>query len=286
MTILIIGGDSQVGCALDKYINDNKIITTRRQEIKSQMQYFDLNYPQGIENIKLNSCTAAVVCAGITSISICEKNPEETFKINVINTIQLLNYLNRKKIFTVFISSSAIFGESEKVADEYTLPSPSTQYGRQKSYVEDYIQSSDELKGGVAILRLTKVLSRSNGFIFENMNKLKTGNKIFAYSNLFLSPISMPYVMKCIVKLVDMKIPGIFNISNKNELSYFDLFIEIAKKLKIDTSLVCASSVFSDAKNPLFRPARPSLGMSNASIYLGIMPEPLEEVINYLAKSE
>jgi len=282
MTILIIGGDSQIGYALSKYINERKIITTRRKNLESNEQYFDLNHPQDINKSAFKACTTAVILAGITSIDFCEKNPRETYKINVDNTIQLLHYLNKKNIFTVFISSSAIFSEAESNIDEKTLPLPSNQYGLQKLLVEDYIKSSDELRDAVTILRLTKVLSKEDGFIYENMTELKCGNKIFAYSDLLISPISLPYVTKCIAAVIDKKIPGIFNLSNQSELSYFDFFIEIAKKMQINPTHVFANSAIKEAKNIIFWPVNPSLGMKNTTEKFGILPESLEDVLNYL----
>ena len=92
---------------------------------------------------------------------------------------------------------------------------PLTEYGKRKVEAEQEIL---EL-GGVAIVRFTKVISKSIPLIRGCVNDLKDGKEIFPFSKcVFLANIAK-YATNAIAKMGRNLRSGIFNVSGSDHIS-------------------------------------------------------------------
>ena len=90
--ILIVGVDSFIGKSLAIHCFANKIKfigTTRRlKRVNDINKFLDLNLEPSLVWFP-NDFSTAIICAGITSIEYCQKNPELSRNVNVINTVNI-----------------------------------------------------------------------------------------------------------------------------------------------------------------------------------------------------
>lgn len=279
MSILVIGGDGQVGRATLAYLNEQNYpaIGTTRRKISSQI-YFDLkdsNY-SFFENINIS---AVIVCASIASFTECERNSKESRETNVVHIVRLLEYLAGKSVYIIYISSSAVFNGEKKNFSEYDLLCPNTAYGLQKAEVEEFILQSTRLRSNTAIVRPTKIITLENKLFYESVSALKNSQSISMFSDYLLSPISMRYIQMSIFKLLVLKIPGIFHLSSDADISYFDLFKKISEAINVVPTQVLPSSKLTLENHTLFDQKFPSISMKSTSIKLGILPQEIDSVI-------
>ena len=201
--ILIVGGESLIGRSLARYWSENNIpfhSSTRHNELKSEKRPFiDLLETQSFEN--LSAYKVAVLCAAITDIATCENAPEESRIVNVSGTIELIKKLLRTKTHIVYLSTNQVFnGEMPHEKPDATR-NPINEYGRQKAEVEAFLETIP----GACILRLTKVIHPSFTILRKWKHALSSGEPIFAFSDMALSPIDVDGAVQKIDFLVNQK---------------------------------------------------------------------------------
>jgi dTDP-4-dehydrorhamnose reductase len=220
-TVLIVGIDSEIGSNLKKLLLQRGFIvegTSRKQKLSLKgVTYLDLKNP----NFKLinKKFDSVIICAAVTNILQCEKSPKESKKINVDNTIKLIDYVTENDSFVVFLSSNAVFDGAKSFYKHTDITSPKTLYGQYKKIVEDYIENNTN---NACILRLTKVISKNTPFIKHWEQQLSKGIDIYAFNNKFLSAVSIESVISAIHILINSKKNGIFHLGGKEEISYFN----------------------------------------------------------------
>ena len=218
-----------------------------------------------------------MLCAGITRLATCRKDPIGTRKINVEGTLKLARYLSSQGTQVIFLST-------DKVYDglcQYRLPeeevSPVTEYGIQKAEAERGIL---ELSNGV-VLRVAKVVYPSQELLAGWVVKLKAGQTITPLYDMWFAPVSMNSVCRMIDRLITSRANGIWHISSTHEITYQEAARHIAKCLGADPKNIKAGS-FRDSGRVLGEevPRYTSLDMKKTS-KLGIFPEdPIETLHN------
>ena len=217
--ILIVGIDSEIGHALKKLLLQNGFIvegTSRKKGLLPKgISFFDLKEPR-FELIDKNF-DCVIICAAITNISECEKKPAESEKINVTNTIKLIDNAIANDSFVVFLSSNTVFDGTKSFYKHTDKTNPKNLYGKFKNSVEEYIKNNKN----ACVIRLTKVISKNAPIIKHWENELSQGMVIRAYTNKFLSPVSIESVAASIQILINRKQSGIFQLGGSEEVSYF-----------------------------------------------------------------
>ena len=223
---LIVGGNSLVGSGIYKYLkNNNKNVkfTTRKKTLSKNAIYFDLKNPK---KLKIKN-SKVFFCAAITSIPFCEENPKDSEKINVINTLKTIKNLLKNNCKIIYFSSQAVFDGYKKNCTELDKPNPTCNYGKQKLLVE---RELIKLKN-IIIIRPTKILSINDGLLCNWKKLLIQNKKINVFDDLYISPISIDFVIKFVV---NVKSKGIYHLSGNSKIAYFNLMKKICVKNKIN----------------------------------------------------
>ena len=275
---LIVGGDSGIGRALYLAIaaRGDAVLSTSRKESAGTL-FLDLADLPGTPGLEGNySC--AFICAARSGFADCEQNPRDTFRVNVEGTLAAARALLNEGCFVVFLSSSAVFDGSAPWPNEYSEPHPTTEYGRQKAAAERRLMELD--RAHVAIVRLTKVLTGTTPAIARFSECIRNRSAFEAFSDLKLSPISMPYVVQSLLRIASMKTGGIFHLSGDSELSYAKFAEEMAAGMRAEPGLVREAD--SSGLKIHFRPEFPGLGMARTAQATGLKPEPIGLMIERL----
>jgi len=157
------------------------------------------------------------------------KDKKKLTLINVTSTIKMINILNRKKIkdfqYFLFISSSHVYGFSNKKIKETKKRNPKNIYGLSKKRVEDYLLKKRNklyFKTGIArIFNVTGARQRKGNFVPDMVEKMKKEKKIY-FVNQFRDFIHIDDVSRSIKLLINKKFEKPINISSGKKINLID----------------------------------------------------------------
>lgn len=242
--ILIVGASGFIGNELYAFLKKNKIdikATYCKNDsnlLDNEKLYFDLKNGDFSEIFKLNDLTHVFLCHGISNIERCKIESDLSYSINVENTINLLQHLKQFGVTPVYFSTNMVYDGIKQNPTELDCPEPITEYGRQKSILEQYIINTYDK---YIILRLTKVFGIEKGdqTLFTGwLDKLMKNEKIYATSDTFISPVFIMDVLKVIGILMNGNHYGIYNIGGDNTMSAYNFSKKLAEFCGFDSSLI------------------------------------------------
>jgi len=244
--ILIVGGDSSIGQALADHLEHkgiNVLKTSRRKQSQQNCLFLDLSNPSATYLIP-NNISLAFICAAVASIDQCNRQPDQTYFINVEQTLALSKQLISAGARIVFLSSNVVFDGSKayRLADEPTCPI--SEYGKQKAEAERQLLA---LGGNVTIVRLTKVLTARMPLLNQWIQSLETGAAIHPRNDMIVSPLALDFVVDVLGQLIDLRQNGILQLSGTEDITYAILAKEIARQLECDQTLIQPITQQSDA---------------------------------------
>lgn len=285
--ILIVGGDGLIGASLANRLTIAGVdvkATSRRNSFQTNLIPFDfLNADtRSLYAIKPD---IAVICAAMTNMQACENDPIASHRINVIETVRLINGLITQGTFVVFLSSNTVFDGQTPWPSETATPAPTSVYGRQKSDTEKQLLAHPDANRHLSIVRLSKVISGKSGLAQQFTVKLRAQEHCRAFSDILLSPISLSHVTNHLAAIALSRQPGIFHLSGAVEISYADFAQSIADHIGAKRDLVQAIDSTKAGVEVLFKPRHPGLGMTYTTERLGYIPEQLDSVLASLFSS-
>jgi dTDP-4-dehydrorhamnose reductase len=242
---LIVGGDSEIGGAAYyalKAQGKPVVATTRRRErVTSDRPFLDLagsidcwEPPQDTR--------AACVCAAVARLATCATDPERAARINVAQTLTLIDRLLERGIYVLFLSTNQVFDGRVPHITADAPYSPVSEYGRQKARTESLLRERLSAGAPAAILRLSKVVSPAMPLIRDWIEALKAGKPIRAFYDMTLAPVPIDLVCMAILALMDDRACGVFQLTGPSDVSYVDMARFLAVRLGVDLELVCAMS--------------------------------------------
>jgi dTDP-4-dehydrorhamnose reductase len=271
-TILIIGSDSLIGGSLMNFLqkSEEQVVGTTRRDKSQDKSRIYLDLSENVDEWRcLSSVSVAVICAGVTKIDACKREPFETSRVNVQGIFTLAKNFVRKGTFVIYLSTNQVFDGSVP----YRLPdaqvSPITEYGRQKAKAEHLIS---QLGDSVAIIRFTKVLGAANPLFSKWRNALKNGETIQPFSNMSLSPVPVSFAVLVLSLVVNRRLPGILQVSGNHDISYAEAAYLGAKLLGVESNLVQPVEAFQSGCYIETIPPYTTLNIDRLKSTLGIEP--------------
>lgn len=233
----ILGASGLIGYNLYQFLNmkEGKILGTYFSRKKKGLIKFDLLS----SNFSLfDKCRHVIIVAAITNIDQCFLKQEEAYKVNVVRTIEFIQYLAKKGIKPIFISSDQVFDGYKGNYKEEDLPNPINYYGRFKLQVEEFMKNN--LKNYL-ILRLSKTYSREledGGIFAEIFLKLKNKEKIKAAFNQIFNPTDVKIVCDGIYFSIKKDLNSLYHLADKNIMSRYDFAQSVASEYEFDKNLI------------------------------------------------
>ena len=242
MRILIIGAGGAIGGQLFADLNtlDHDVVgTIRPQKVKSfPMVGVDLlDMSRTMETLaELGNFESVVFAAGVGDLASCERQPEVSKFVNVKSAVTLCeHFLKTSCIRFVYLSSGRVFSGDRSFVSADGQRDPKSELGRQKSEAEKTLLS---MSPRTRVVRLPKVLMPSNSLIESWIASLRRGKQIEAVTDIAVSPISLANASQAVLEVIHGEYPQITQLSATDEVSYFEIALEVAKFLEQDKSLV------------------------------------------------
>ena len=218
-------------------------------------------------NFSLQAGDVVLMAAALTSLEACEKNPQLAHRVNVEAPVEVAGLCARKGARVIFLSSSAVFDGEKAFPSETGTPCPVTEYGRNKAEAEVLIQTSG---AKFLILRLTKVLSLSDGYLAGLMRALAQGQRVEASPDLPVAPLSLHWAVEAITRFLNFEESGIFHLSPKDDTNYYEMARKAAEMYSYPVSLIVKQKLPDLKKLLRHIPRNAALSPTKAASQLGL----------------
>ena len=287
MKFLVVG-DGVLGNLFIKFLKSKGIdflSTTRRQlRVSPETIYLDLldlsefSVPLGV--------THAIILAGINGYAQCMTDPNSEV-VNIYQVSSLVSLLMRNGIKTFYISSSAVFSADNLAASEDVTPDFDSEYGYQKANCEKLIVGYADRDGfldNLVVIRPTKVLTMGSPPFLSWKQCLLQNFPISCLENAFFAPISSNYFCDFILTAACNRSSGIYHLSGKESISYFEFGKQLCAKIGANSDLVVPIKIENLAPPPFYVHKSGFLSQSRTVRDFGIFPQPLDRVLDDLFK--
>lgn len=220
--VLVLGSNGQVGCELKKIAPKNYIFIGKKKininNFKDIKKIIEKIKPRVILNL-----------AAFTKVDLSEVKKWDCINTNYLSTINLVDYLKKKKIMYFYLSTDYVFdGKKKNTYKENELKKPLNFYGLTKSLSENYIiQNSKKY----LILRTSWIYSSNkSSFLNKVVQKLKKNKTIYGVSESLSGPTSAFNLSNAIIYCIKKKIKNrILHYSDGRKMSPYQFIVLIKK---------------------------------------------------------
>lgn len=281
----VIGASGYIGQHLFHHYRKtfNDCIGTSFSNAHSDLCFFDLRNPQS-DNLKLvdTDHRAVIIASAKPNIAWCEAYPKESYELNVMGTLKLIQQLEKQNIHVMFFSSDYVFDGKKGDYHDKAEPSPNTEYGRQKAEVERELPNITQ---NFTILRLSKIYGttwKDNSLIDNLAADLSAQRTIKVADDQFFSPTHVDDVVLMTTYIQEQKIKGLINLCHSNCYSRYQIAHKLCKKMNIKPNLIERISLH-DLKGMENRPLNTSLVCSSILNELQIKFWRMQDAIDRVA---
>jgi len=242
--VLIVGGDSQIGSEIlrQSYAFRGRFDATTRHPERASGNRPLLDLAKPLSDWEPPKGTrAACLLAGIARLADCQADPAGSAFVNVNQTLDLVERLVGRGIFTLFVSTDKVFDGSRAMMPADAPTSPVSEYGRQSARVEAVLRETMRAGAPVAILRMTKVLVAGMPLLRAWATRLAGGQAVEAADDMVMAPVPIDLAAAVIQRLVARGEPGVFQLSGPRDITYVDAGRHIATRIGAAPSLVRAT---------------------------------------------
>ena len=235
MNTLIVGSSGKIGNYFVKRKFKNFLHTYNSRKfnggIKFNMLKDDIN-----PIIKKHNVSKLVLLSAISEPDECFKKKNYSNKINIVNTIKIIEECIKNDIYIIFLSSEFVYDGQGKNYVESDKIFPKNLYGNQKKKIENFLKNNCK---NYCVLRIAKTYSDDlnddtivTKFLRDYVNKKKI---FYAASDQIFNPLYVKDLLKIIFFFQKRKIKGVFNVGGPKSYSRYKLtniFMKNAKKIK------------------------------------------------------
>jgi len=242
----------------------------------------------------VNDCTLAlekhrpdvvINAAGITSVEVCESNPDLAQLVNAALPNHLSQACNTAGVKLVHISTDHLFSGEFQYALETDKPEPINFYARTKLQGEQEVLENCH---NALVIRTNFFgwgLNYHKSFSDFILNKLRSNKPVDLFSDVFFTPILIEELSEKVFQLIDLDVAGIFNIVGNKRISKYEFGIRLARYFGLDAALINAVSVDS-YPNLVNRPKDMSLSNNKLCQTLNNNVPDLDQQIHTLKQQE
>lgn len=240
MRVIVVGIDGLVGGALATTLSarGNTVYgTTRRasQVRPGRIDFLDLAEP----TFDLPPADVAFICAAMTSLAACRAQPTLAERTNLQGPAALAAWFAERGVRTIFLSTNAVFDCQAPLMLPDRPRVPNSVYGRLKAAAEDAVLAR-AVTG--TVVRLTKILNNETPLLKRWAGALREGAHIEAATDHRIAPVTLDHAVKALLSIAAAGETGLYQVSAAADLSYADVALRLAERLKVPHSRVASRS--------------------------------------------
>jgi dTDP-4-dehydrorhamnose reductase len=213
------------------------LATTRRPVTSPDQLQLDFSSPVADFRIP-EGLRSACIFAAVARLAACEADPVGSARVNVEQTIKLVDLLAARGVYTLFLSTNQVFnGDSPDVPADAAL-SPISEYGRQKAQAERMLRMRIADGAPIGVLRLAKVVSPGMTLLATWTRELASGRSIRAFSDMTMAPTPVDVAAMSIARILEDRLPVIAQLTGPRDVTYAEVGRFLAEKIGADPRLV------------------------------------------------
>jgi dTDP-4-dehydrorhamnose reductase len=170
-----------------------------------------------------NMPEAVFLLHGNSNPDFCAKHPELTRQANVLGMKRLIRETWEVGALPIYMSTDYVFDGTRGLRTESEQRCPTTEYGRQKAEIEEWLEESGE---PFLICRSSKIISGDrdkHGVLGQWLNDLEAGKLLRCAVDQVFSPAHVNDTALSIRDLVAVGARGLFNVGGPEPISRYDL---------------------------------------------------------------
>ena len=223
LKVWIVGSEGQIGEAINEVLDplEIEVLNTDKNalditETDEVLHFGEINRPDVIIN-----------CAAITDVELCEKQPEEAFRVNALGARNLSLVARKTGAKMVQLSTDDVFdGLAQKPYTEFDNTNPKTVYGKSKCAGENYVK---EFTHKHFIIRSNWVFGKGNNFVNRVLEAAETGRSLSVASDQFGSPTSAKDLARMILYLISTNEYGTYHVTCSGVCNRYEFAQEILR---------------------------------------------------------
>jgi dTDP-4-dehydrorhamnose reductase len=233
-SILLLGSTGLLGAQIHLYLKErgHSVYSVSRNG-PSDLQVDVGDRAKLAEKLAAKQFDVVLNLIALTSVDICESNPNEAFVSNVRTVENIVNWISEYSptAHLIQISTDHVYnGLGPHEEDEVTI-------------VNTYAMT--KFAGELAAKIIPATILRTN-FIGKSMKSgvnglsdwlftsLINGKKVEVLTDVFFSPVSIKTLCSTISKVVELRPVGIFNLGSRSGMSKAEFSYEFARRLNLD----------------------------------------------------
>ena len=269
MKILVLGGSGSIGFNLVKKLIENGHhveFTYFKNKIPGfKCHFLDITDKVKTMNlIKKTKPEIVIHCVSVPSVDLAETNQYLATSINVDGTRNIINSCKGIVSKIIYISSSFVYENKNKVNYETSKTQPNTHYGKTKLEAEILIRESQL---DFLILRTDQPYNwiekwqKENSVVrvLKHLNRKKVLKEIIDWYNV---PTYIPDLAKAIEFLIKKEASGIFNVVGDDYVNRYDWSCNVADVFNLNKKLIIP--IKSEELNIAVK--RPNINLSNKKL--------------------
>ncbi len=214
--------------------------------------------------------------AAITNVDLCETNREAAWRVNVTGVEHLVHSAKLTGAHVIQLSTDYIFDGRNGPYSEDDRPNPLSYYGRTKHAAENLLRTSNVAHSIVRTMVLYGQARRVKpNFAIWLIKELQEGRPVRVVSDQVGSPTFVDDLAFGVVKLLELKKPGIYHISGPDIVSRYDFAREVARLFKFNAKLITPIKT-SDLHQPAPRPLKSGFIILKAQVELHLAMSAME----------
>ena len=248
---------------------------------KIKMDITDFN---GVEKLINQLKPHAIIhCAAITDVDLCERNRDLALKVNYEATKIIAKASEKIDAHMIYISTDYVFDGLKGMYREEDKPNPINTYGLTKLLGETAVMENcnRSLIARASVIYGSKPAAGKVNFALWVMGKLKSGERVKALKDQYISPTLNTNLALMILDALEMNLTGIIHMSGATRVSRYEFAIQIARKFNLDEGLI-EEAYMHEMSWVAKRPRDSSLNVSKASRMLNVKPMNLNEALEKL----
>lgn len=240
MRILVIG-TGQVGTATEAEARahagvDDVVVASRRPDAALRL---DLTAPATMEAvIDAVRPTHVFLAAAATNVAWCEANEDESYRVNVAGTADVVDVCARIDATLIFFSSDYVFDGSRGPYAEDAEAQPINVYGEHKLKAETIVLAGARRNIVIRTCQVFGPDSRRANFVLRTIDTLRIGRELQAPTDLYGTPTYTADVARIAITLALGDHAGIWHVAGPTFLSRYDLALRIADRFSLERSLI------------------------------------------------
>lgn len=234
MKIVVLGASGLLGSTLvpTLILSGNDVVSIGRSSVNEyQCNILDKEAISRILDELLPDIIINLIA--LTDVDFCEQNPNQAFLINVKSLENVVNWIENStsNCHLVQFSTDQVY---DKVGPHFEKNIKLSNYYSYSKYAAENIA----LRVHSTILR-TNFFGKSNCNTKKSLtdwlfNKIINKEKLYLFSDVYFSPLSMSTLSQILIKLIVLKPNGVFNLGSQDGLSKSDFAFFFAKKMNLE----------------------------------------------------